>query len=62
MTRELIRNKANQLYSDNLEKQAFINGAEWIANYLCGVPLDMVISELHGYAKEKLGNEKKKKL
>lgn len=43
-------------------KQAFVSGAEWIANYLCRIPLDIAISELHGYLKEKLGTEKEKKL
>lgn len=62
MDREYITNKANQLYSDIHEKEAFISGAEWIMNCLCRMPLNIAISELHGYVKEKLETEKEKKL
>ena len=42
--------------------KAFISGAEWIMNCLCRMPLNIAISELHGYVKEKLETEKEKKL
>lgn len=43
-------------------RKGFIAGAEFIADYLCKLPLNLAVKQLHDYCKEKLGTEKEKKL
>lgn len=43
-------------------REDFIAGAEFIADYLCKLPLNLAVKQLHDYCKEKLGTEKEKKL
>ena len=38
---------------DAVESEAFVRGAEWLADYLCKIPFDKIIQELHSYVKEK---------
>ena len=63
MTREEIE-KAGIDYANNkpytetvLNKNAFIAGAQWMADRLCIIPWDKALKELHDYWMEKEGEK-----
>lgn len=40
-------------YAKAASRDAFIAGAEWIADFLCRISSDKIVIELHEYYKEK---------
>lgn len=41
------------VYAKNCSRDAFIAGAKWMANYLCHIPFNRIMTELHEYIKER---------
>ena len=42
------------VYAKNCSRDAFIAGAKWCADYLCHIPFDQIMTELHAYIKERM--------
>lgn len=53
MNSKKIIEKSKEIYQDSAHSEAFVRGAEWLADYLCKIPFDKIIQELHSYVKEK---------
>lgn len=54
MKKEDIENKANELFGENpFVYNAFVKGAECVTDYLCRIPIDRILIELHELCKEK---------
>lgn len=58
--RDYVKPKASiiPLAESIAAKEGFITGAEWLADYLCKIPFDKLVYELHEYFKNKIEKEK----
>ena len=48
---EYVKQRQAESMSD---KEVFIAGVEWLADYLCKIPFEEIIDELHEYCANKL--------